>query len=223
MAFTNQAIITDFSGSNGVRANIPYNDPDPSYVWGLELEHQMSLGFLHGFLKNFVLSYNVSITRSLTHIIYGVTDVAIKKDSTVNRITHVVTYSFSPVYTRNYKVITRESEGQPNLYGNAALGYDIGGFSGRLSVFYQDKYVRQYTAYDQANIIQDPFFKMDLSLKQQITNSIAIILNINNLTNRSETRTEENTYTNLGIQSWSNPSAEELYGRTIDLGIRISL
>ncbi len=64
---------------------------------------------------------------------------------------------------------------------------------------------------------------MDLSLKQQITNSIAIILNINNLTNRSETRTEENTYTNLGIQSWSNPSAEELYGRTIDLGIRISL
>jgi TonB-dependent receptor len=223
MVFTDQSIITDFSGSNGVKANIPYNDPDPSYVWGLELEHQMNFGFLPGYLKNITLSYNISITRSLTHIIYGVTDVAIKRDSTVNRITHVVTYSYSPAYTRDYKVITRESEGQPNLYGNAALGYDIGGFSGRLSVFYQDKYVRQYTAYDQANIIQDPFFKMDLSLKQQITNSIAIILNINNVTNRSETRTEENTFSSLGIQPWSNPSTEELYGRTIDLGVRISL
>jgi len=103
----------------------------------------------------------------------------------------VVTSSFSPVYTRNYKVITRESEDNPIYMEMQPLGYDIGGFSGRLSVFHQDKYVRQYTAYDQANIIQDPFFKMDLSLKQQITNSIAIILNINNLTNRSETRTEE--------------------------------
>ncbi|HVN49013.1 MAG TPA: hypothetical protein VMU30_09375, partial [Bacteroidota bacterium] len=86
-----------------------------------------------------------------------------------------------------------------------------------------DKYVKQYSADGQSDHIVDPFFKMDLSLKQQISKTIAVILNINNLTNRSETTSEENTVTVNNIPYWKNPLTAELYGRTIDLGLRISL
>jgi outer membrane receptor protein involved in Fe transport len=120
-------------------------------------------------------------------------------------------------------LVNRASEGQPEIYGNAALGYDISGFSARVSFFYQDRYVKQYSPDDQQNIVVDPFAKIDISLKQQITKSLSIFLNINNVANRAETTTEENTVTVNGISAWSNPSTEELYGRTIDFGLRISL
>lgn len=225
IVYTDSAIIQTIYGGNGIRASVAYNDPDPSYFWGLEFEHQMNFGFLPGYFKNITLSYNISLTRSLVHVIYGTTEVTLRKDSTRSGLPghFIYTYSYTPVYHRTYRVQENNTEGQPELYGNAALGYDIGGFSVRLSCFYQDAYVRSYSALDQANIHVDPFFKVDLSLKQQITNSISIFLNINNLNNQSETTTTRNAYTGLGIQSWLNPNTEELYGRTIDLGVRLSL
>jgi hypothetical protein len=63
---------------------------------------------------------------------------------------------------------------------------------------------------------------MDLSIKQQITNMVSVFLNVNNLLNKSEKTTEENAYTDASIHTWVNPDTELLYGRTIDLGIRLS-
>jgi TonB-dependent receptor len=223
--FSDPAIISAIYSGNGVRAIIPYNDPDPSQVYGLEFEHQMNFSFLPGFMKNVTLTYNVSLTRSITHIIYGITNVALKKDSVRIPFSSPprYNYSYSPNYSKTYTTKENESEGQPNVYGNAALGYDIGGLSARISFFYQGAYVRSYSAYDQTNIHVDPFFKMDISLKQQITNSLSVFLNINNLTDRSEKTTEENAFSNASIHTWINPNTEELYGRTIDLGVRLSL
>jgi outer membrane receptor protein involved in Fe transport len=64
---------------------------------------------------------------------------------------------------------------------------------------------------------------MDIALKQQITKTLTVLLNINNLTNRSETTSEENAVTINNIAYWKNPNTAELYGRTIDLGLRVSL
>jgi TonB-dependent receptor len=224
MVFTDSDISTTIHSGNGVRANIAYNDPDPSYVYGLEFEHQMNLGFLPGYLKYITLSYNISLTRSITHIIYGITNVRIKADSSLIPLSNPrrYRYSYSPEYSLTFTTKENESEGQPNLYGNAAIGYDIGGFSARLSFFYQGSYVRSYSARDQANVHVDPFFKMDLSIKQQITNMVSVFLNVNNLLNKSEKTTEENAYTDASIHTWVNPDTELLYGRTIDLGIRLS-
>ena len=225
MVFTNPTIQAAISGGNGVRANIAYNDPDPSYVYGFEFEHQINFGFLPGYLKNITLSYNVSLTRSLTHIIYGVTKTTLKADSSRIAFSNPprYNYSYSPSYFLTYITKENASEGQPNLYGNVALGYDIGGFSARLSFFYQDSYVRSYSVYDQSNIHVDPFFKMDLAIKQQITKMVSLFLNVNNLTDRSEKTTNENAYSNANINTWVNPDTEQLYGRTIDLGVRVSL
>jgi TonB-dependent receptor len=192
---------------------VPYNSSDPSYVWGVEFEHQMNLGFLPGYLSNFTLSYNLSVTRSKTNIVGSQT--ISRNDTTYDlRGNPHLTTTFSHVP----KIFIRESEGQPKLYGNAALGYDIGGFSARISVFYQDRYVQQYSQDGQTDIIVDPFAKWDLALKQKCTDNISVILNINNLTNRSETTSFQNTVT-----PWTINRTAETYGTTVDFGVRIML
>ena len=223
LTFINPEISKLIHQSNLMQTSLPYNDNLPSYVWGLEFEHQMNFSFLPSFLKNITLSYNISLTRSITHILYGKTITTVTLDSSYNKITKQWTYSTKQNFTKTFEQVERESEGQPKLYGNAALGYDIGGFSARLSFFYQDQYVKHYSATDQGNTIVDPFFKMDIALKQQITKMLTIMLNINNVTNRSETTSEENAITINNISYWKNPNTAELYGRTIDLGLRISL
>ena len=114
--------------------------------------------------------------------------------------------------------LKRESEGQPNFYGNAALGYDIGGFSGRVSVFFQGQYIQSYSQDGQADVYVDPFTKWDLALKQKINETFSLILNVNNLTNRQETTSFKNN-----ITPWQIPRTAELYGTTVDFGVRVSL
>ncbi|MCX6136802.1 MAG: TonB-dependent receptor [Ignavibacteriales bacterium] len=192
---------------------VPYNSSKSSYAWGVEFEHQMNLGFLPGYLSNFTLSYNVSLTRSETNIIGSKT--LSRSDTTwdLRGNPHLTTtYSHVPV------IFTRESEGQPKLYGNAAVGYDIGGFSARVSVFYQDQYVQQYSQDGQADVVTDPYAKVDLAVKQKCTDNISLLLNINNITNRAETTSFRNTVT-----PWLISRTGETYGTTIDFGVRVTL
>jgi TonB-dependent receptor len=192
---------------------VPYNSSKPSYAWGVEFEHQMNLGFLPGYLSNFTLSYNVSLTRSETNIIGSKT--LSRQDTTwdLRGNPHLTTtYSHVPV------VFTRESEGQPKLYGNAALGYDIWGFSARVSVFYQDQYVQQYSQDGQADVVVNPYAKLDLAFKQKCTENISLLLNINNIANRTETTSFRNSVT-----PWMISRTAETYGRTVDFGVRVTL
>ncbi|HLP16762.1 MAG TPA: TonB-dependent receptor [Bacteroidota bacterium] len=189
---------------------LPYNSSRPSYAWGVEFEHQMNFGFLPGLLSNFTLSYNVSLTRSETYIIGSET--ITRADTTYVRGQPILTYT-------NFHIpveFKRESEGQPKLYGNAALGYDIGDFSARLSVFYQDEYVQQYSQDGQADVIVNSFTKMDLAFKQKVSEQISVMLNINNITNKEETISFRNN-----VSSWLVPRTAELYGLTADFGVRI--
>jgi outer membrane receptor protein involved in Fe transport len=173
----------------------------------------MNLGFLPGLLSNFTLSYNLSVTRSETYIIGSQTTSRSDTTYDLRGNPHLTITNFHvPV---EYK---RESEGQPKLYGNAALGYDIGGFSARVSVFYQDEYVQSYSQDGQADVVVNTFTKWDLALKQKLTEEISVMLNINNFTNKEETTSFRNN-----VSSWTIPRTAELYGLTADLGVRISL
>ncbi len=192
---------------------LPYNSTRPSYAWGFEFEHQLSLGFLPGYLSNITLSYNISITRSETYIIGSRTDtthsivIGPRGDTSTSDFYHHVPID-----------IKRESEGQPNLYGNAAIGYDIKGFSVRLSVFHQDEYVFQYSSDGQTDIYVDAFTKWDLAFRQKLNESLSVLLNINNLTNKEETTSFKN-----GKAPWQIPRTAELYGTTVDFGVRLTL
>jgi hypothetical protein len=110
-------------------------------------------------------------------------------------------------------------EDQPQLYGNAALGYDIGGFSGRLSVFYQGQYTRTYSGDGTSDNVVNEFIKWDIALKQQVTPKISFLVNFNNIFNRSETQSRYNNLFDWGYL----PSHADTYGTTVDFGVRVSL
>ena len=112
-------------GNASYQLTVPYNSTDPTKVWGFELEHQINFTFLPGLLQNIVLSYNASIVRSETQLI----------GSTIDTTYTIIGGIPFPEYKEraiNYK---QQLENQPEFFGNISLGYDIDGFSGRLSSF----------------------------------------------------------------------------------------
>ena len=191
----------------------PYNSTKPTRVRGLEIEHQTNFRYLPGLLKNFVLNYNVSFVRSDTYVPTTRIEKHIEVVEILPGIFREVEVSEAVVYEHNQKL-----EGQPELFGNIAIGYDIGGFSARLSMFYQGDYNNSFSSDQRSDDVIDSFTRWDLALKQKITKNISILLNVNNLTN-----TEETTSIYNRVMDWQLLNTSETYGMTADLGLRILL
>jgi TonB-dependent receptor len=201
--------------TNNYTVTVPYNSVRPSYAWGFEFEHQMNFGFLPGFLKNFTLSYNGTLTRSETFIIQSES----RQDSVWQINPRTGQGKWVPGTPYNAPIeVKRQSENQPKLFGNLALGYDIGGFSARISVFYQGEFVQQYSTDGQSDVHVNSFTKWDLALKQEVSNYLSLFLNVNNLTNQQEGTSRINT-----VRNWRLPRMKELYGTTANLGLRLSI
>jgi len=187
---------------------VPYNSPENSKVWGFEFEHQINFFFLPGLLKNIVLSYNASIVRSETHLIGSTTD------TTYNIIGGIP----FPEYHERAIEYKQQLENQPKFFGNISLGYDIGGFSGRISLFHQSEYFSSFSPTGRGDVIIAGYDRVDLALKQKITNYLTIMLDINNLTNLKD----ENEIDNR-VNQYVIPNTSQRYGLTGDLGVRIDL
>lgn len=193
----------------------PYNSPKPTKVWGFELEHQMDFRFLPGFLKNFVLSWNASLVRSETYIVATDTFSVWTKRAT----------GFPPpfdsisVQVIDNKIVERRQklEGQPEFYANVAFGYDIGGFSIRLSMFHQAEYNQSFSASGLADQVINSYTRWDLALKQEFSEHVAVMLTLGNLTNIDESNSIYNRRT-----GWKLINTSENYGMTADLGVRLT-
>jgi TonB-dependent receptor len=197
-----------FAVGSPISVTYPFNSTRPTKVWGLEFEHQASLNFLPGLLSNIVLSYNFSFVRSETFVLSARTDT-----------TYYTPPGFPfpvPEYHFTLGEIRQKLEGQPEFFGNVAVGYDIGGFSGRLSVFYQGEFYSSYTARRTSDPLVKPFSRWDLTLRQRITDYLSVFFNLNNLTS-----VEEDNYTVNQPDSWDALRSSQRYGLTGDLGVRL--
>lgn len=189
---------------------VPYNSDKPTKVWGFEFEHQMNFSFLPGLLRNVVLSYNASIVRSETHII----------GTEIDTVEYYVPGIPYPFYRYDERIVDRKQqlENQPEFYGNISLGYDIGGFSGRLSLFHQSEYNVSFTPSGRGDIVANPFTRIDLAMRQRITGYLSLLLNVNNLTN---VREGNSLYDRVNGYKILNTS--ERYGITADFGVIVEL
>jgi outer membrane receptor protein involved in Fe transport len=191
---------------------IPYNSFKSTKVWGFEFEHQMNFNFLPGFLKNFVLSYNASIVRSETFLVSTDTVTVLRKIFVPGFDSILVPFTSNEIAETKQKL-----EGQPEFYGNIALGYDIDGFSARLSVFHQAEYNQSFSGSGTTDEVVNAFTRLDLALRQQITPNIAVVMNVNNLTNIEERTSVVNRGAGLKLLN-----TRELYGLTADVGVRLT-
>ncbi len=198
------------SSTTSYTLTYPYNSDRPTRVWGLEVEHQANLRFLPGLLSNIVLSYNFSLMRNESYA------------PAVRYVDYFIIVPPLPFPVKKTKVILYENKirlaDSPEFFGNITLGYDIGNFSGRISYFYQGEFYNGYSADGYSNNIQKAFSRVDLSLKQKITDLISIGLNINNINNASEGTYLENTTTLRKLETSSY-----IYGTTADLWLRVSM
>ncbi len=196
----------------GYQLTVPYNAALPTKIWGFEFEHQANLGFLPGYMQFLVLSYNFSIVRSQTHLVGTVID-------TTYNVTHsefgdIVT----PSYTNRIVDRTQKLEGQPEFFGNVALGIDIGDFSARMSVFYQGQFNRSFSGGGLTDGITGRYTRCDLTIKQRFTDHVALLLSISNLFN-----VQEDTYVTNRVYNWTRLNTSQRYGMTGDFGVRIDL
>ncbi len=198
-----------FPANSPISLTYSVNSTQPTKVWGIEFEHQASLNFLPGLLSNLVLSYNFSLIRSETFVLSYVIDTS-----------YITIPGFPPLPQYKSRLVESKQklEGQPEFFGNAALGYDIGGFSARVSVFHQGEFNRSYSAGRLNDPVVQSFTRWDLSVKQRLTEHITVFLNLNNLTS-----VEEDVFTANQVHNWDVLQSSQRYGLTGDLGIRLEL
>lgn len=196
----------------GYQLTVPYNSSLPTKVWGFEFEHQANLSFLPGYLQFLVLSYNFSIIRSQTHLVATVIDTGwIVIPSEFGDIR-------TPVFSNRVIDRVQKLEGQPEFFGNVALGYDLGDFSARLSVYYQGEFNRTFSPGGLTDGITGKYSRWDLTVKQRFTDHISLLMSVSNLLD-----VEENTYTTNRVYEWTRLNTSQRYGMTADIGVRIDL
>jgi TonB-dependent receptor len=193
-------------GASPYFATLPYNSPKPTKVWGLEFEHQINFNFLPGLLKNIVLSYNASIVRSETFI-WG---------SKIDSSYYDPPGPIPPTW-KKFAVLTEKKqklERMPEFFSNIALGYDVGKFSGRISLYHQGEHNVSYSADGLSDEATNAFTRIDLAFKQGITDNLSLFLNVSNLTNVED---GSSIYNRVEDRKLFNQS--EKYGLTTDFGI----
>ncbi|HLP14831.1 MAG TPA: TonB-dependent receptor [Bacteroidota bacterium] len=188
----------------------PYNCPEPTKVWGFELEHQANLRFLPGYLSNIVLGYNITLSKTETFV----TDVTYGTVSVFDpQLGFPVDSSYMTIGFRKSRIPST-----PEWFGNLSLGYDIGGFSARMSYFYQKRYLNTASSDGYTNYYQKSFSRFDLSLKQELTSMLTVGLNVNNITNLSEGAIQANS-----VYVWEGETSGYRYGTAAELWLQVTL
>lgn len=174
----------------------PENSNSDTKVYGFELEVQTNLRFLPSPFDGFVISLNYSHIKSETY--FPLLEVDYQKEP-----------PFSTIYTNSERKSTMP--GQADNIGNISLGYEKGKFTGRISMVYQGESLQTIGSRKELDGYTDAFTRWDFTAQYAILNNLKLILNVNNITNKSE-----GAY--LGIANY--PTAEENFGLTADLGLK---
>ncbi len=189
----------------------PRNIDNLSTVRGVEFDFQTNLSTLKNFLRGIVFGANLTLSKSRTYYPFFQIETVFVGPPNFFETTVLDT-------TRRGNIV-----GQADVLANINLGYELGGFSGRISMIYQGDAlspgnpgiggsesgvgpIPEQDFFDQAN------YRFDLAIKQRIDSKgrWTVLLNLNNLTN-----TPERSF--LGIAERLRD--EEFYGMTADLGI----
>jgi len=175
----------------------------PSSVRGFELDWQTHLWYLPSFLKGIVLSANYTHINSKT---------SYPLQTSVKNGTGPFAQTVFVDSTR-----TGRMPNQPDDIFNFTIGYDIGGFSARLSYVYTDNVlVGINRTYDELDSYTDAYKRWDFTAYQKLPwleGRMQLYVNVNNVTN-----TPDRSF----VSVLQKLSSLQYFGRTVDLGLRYS-
>ena len=171
------------------------NAPRPTKLYGGELEVQTSFYFLPKPFDGITLSANYSLTRSETAYPY-----------------YPIIYpapTYEAVVLDTFRL--NRTQGQANSIANFTLGYEKGGFSGRVSMNYQGDKLAFSGGGEFSDQFTREYLRWDASLTQRIGESWQVLVNLINLTNEPERNYQYDP---------SLPTYEIYYGWQTNLGLR---
>lgn len=205
------AIVESGNVYNGYSLTEPANVKGTSTVRGIEFDLQVNFRSLDGIWKGIVLGTNLTLAKSETF--YPLFEVN----------TEFIPIPPFFVTTLLDTVRTGSIIGQADLITNLILGYETGGFSGRISAVHQTKNLSPGNAgvgrtgsgvgrIPELDFFDDKFWRIDIALKQRLDKDgrFTLLANLNNLTNTPERAL-------LGTNNFL--SEEEFFGFTADFGI----
>jgi hypothetical protein len=182
--------------------NTYINNPRPIDLYGIEAEWQSHFWYLPKPFDGLVL--NVNYTHIFSEASYPRTNVYSDYDEEGNLIQTVVDTFY-----------TTRMLNQPNDVANVALGYDLGGFSVRLSLLYQDNIFKRPDFWLQQRVLSDKFTRWDLSVKQNLPwFGMQLFVNISNITGEDDV--------DLNAKNLF-PASTQRYGMSADLGFVIHM
>jgi len=185
-----------------------YMNFDDSKVYGFELDLQTNFSYLPAPFNGLVLNVNAtrlwSETSSFTYHPYEY------YDRKARRMVFLADSSY-------YEKIATDLPNQVDWITNISLGYDIKGFSIRLSTIYQAAYLTGFSSYGNAETNEyfysyvDDHLRFDASISQKIGKKLTLMANVSNITAEGDRR-----YT------WKSQyvTSEVRYGTSFDIGLK---
>ena len=188
--------------------NIPMNDPYKAYLRGIELSWQTHLWYLPWVLNGIVLDLNVSFMSSAQTYPYF---------ATVRVGGGLAAKDYLQYQTR-----AGQLQDQPKATYNAILGWDYKGFSSRFSFRYQQVTLTNLdTHYPVRDAYYDNVLLVDISVKQQIINNLAIFANVTNINSHIDNYYLNYYNANDGT-SGQLPTSQQTYGLNAQLGFSVN-
>ncbi len=188
--------------------NEDYLNFDDSKVFGIETDLQTNFSYLPAPFNGIVLNLNAtrlwSETYSFTYQPYEYYNPALRR---------MVFLADSSFYEKNATSLPNQVDWITNL----SIGYDIKGFSIRVSAVYQAAYLTSFSSRGNSETTEyfysyvDDHLRFDASISQKIGRNLMLMASFANITAESERR-----YT------WRSRyvTSENRYGTTIDIGLR---
>ena len=178
-----------------------FNDPYVVNLLGVEIDWQTHFWYLPDPLSGLVLGVN------FTHIFS-------KAQYPLTSLT--TTYSPDPPYvikTFNESFYEDRLIDQPDNIVNLSLGYDYRGFSARGSLLYQADIFKGNNFWPELRVNTARYLRWDVALKQALPwEGIQVFFDLNNLNNARDVDVNQGS---------GYPTAEQYYGLTADLGVRL--
>ncbi|MCX7983846.1 MAG: TonB-dependent receptor [Bacteroidetes bacterium] len=181
------------------------NIPGKAEYRGYELEWQTNFWYLPIPFKGIVLNVNYTRIWSKVESHYYL----IKQGDYIPGVFPRIRYK---ILVDTFRIARMPD--QPAHTLNATIGYDIGGFSARLSYLYQADRTRFLTYQGQKlDQVYADYWRMDLVLQQKLSENVTLFANFNNLNAR-----DDESYTG----QYKDYFYIERYGFTVDVGMRFN-
>lgn len=203
-----QQILPDLRipGLTGVpQVDVDVNNRFPAYFRGVEVDWQTNLWYLPQPLTGIVLNANYTRIHSETKY----------PQYLAPSVWNPQTRRFERVLVDTFRV--GRMPNQPQHIANVAVGYDYRGFSGRLSFLFQSNTLRSLATQPANDQFTEDYFRIDASVKQNLRRGLQLFANFNNLNNRADQQYQSE------LGPGGNPTFIEIYGFTMDVGLRYRL